>query len=67
MVRGLFNLYVVVVLETFLELLSRLHLESGEGLHVNVNWNLIPPSTRYSPIPNDHISDFEYTDDGMHL
>ena len=33
----LFNLYVVVVLETFLELFSRLHPESGVGLHVIIN------------------------------
>ena len=29
----LFILYVAAVLETFLEFLSRLHLESGVGLH----------------------------------
>ena len=63
----LFNLYVAFVLETFLKLLSRLHLKSGVGLHVNINWNLLPPSTRYSRIPNDRISDLEYTDDGMLL
>ena len=63
----LFNVYVAFVLETFLELLSRLHLKSGVGLHVNINWNLLPPSTRYSRIPNDRISDLEYTDDGMLL
>ena len=63
----LFNLYVAVVLGTFLELLSRLHLESGVRLHVIINWNLIPPSTRYSRIPNDRTSDLEYTDDTMIL
>ena len=60
MARGPFNLYV---LETFLKLLSRLHLESSVGMHVNINWNLLPPSTRYSPISNDRISDLEYTGD----
>ena len=63
----LFNLNVAAVLETFLEFLSRLHLESGVGLHVNINWNLLPPSTHYSRIPNDRISHLEYTDDGMLL
>ena len=62
----LFNLYVAVVLETFLELLSRLHLESGVELHVNINWNLLPPSTRYLGIPNDGISDLD-TNNGMLL
>ena len=64
----LFNLNVAAVLETFLEFLSRLRLESGVGLHVNTNWNLLPPSTRYSRIPNDRISHLQYTDDdGMLL
>ena len=63
----LFNLYVTVVLGAFLELLSRLHPESGVGLHVIINLNLLPPSTRYSRISNDRISDLEYTDDGMLL
>ena len=63
----LFNLYVVVVLETFLELLSRLTLRSGVGSHVNINWNLLPSSTRYSRIPNDCLPDLECTDDGMLL
>ena len=63
----LFNLNVAGVLETFLEFLSRFHLESGVGLHVNINWHLLPPSTRYSWIPNDRISHLKYTDDGMLL
>ena len=64
----LFILYVAAVLETFLEFLSRLHLESGVGLHANINWNLLLPSTRYSRIPNDRISHLENTDDdGMLL
>ena len=61
----LFNLYFAIVLERFHELLSRLHPESGVGLHVNINGNLFPRSTRHSQIPNDRISDLEYADDGM--
>ena len=46
-------------------LLSRLHSESGVGLHVNINGNLFPRSTRHTQIPNNRISDLEYADDGM--
>ena len=67
MASVLFNLHVAVVLETSLELLYRFHLESGVGLHVNIKSNLLPPSTRYSRIPNDRISDLEYADDGILL
>ena len=61
----LFDLYFAVVLERFHELLSRLHPESGVGLHVNINGNLFPRSTRHSQIPNDRIIDLECADDGM--